>query len=150
MHDTGRLLFAVALLFLFNSCDLENSQRDVSTELPCEVPAQRVDLGSPVRDQEPAEFTLKDGRVWATFQRGAPERGFVPAVKHGILSIGSQSEPPFYDPESGRIENQTATYQLEVGEYTELRVGAGRYWALHTVGVSDLQLLACQGGVISD
>lgn len=116
--------------------------------LPCDEPAQEVDLGSPHRENPPAHFTLGEGKVWATIGRGSGGSGLFPDINQASLSLGLQQAPPSHEPGTSNVENELLRVTVHVDRFTQLDLSAGDYWALLSQG-GDLKLYSCESEVIS-
>ena len=144
---------------LAGSCSYSYDNRgDTIDAIPCDEPAQYVNLGRPAVSAMPAEITVLNGRVWASLRHRIPAGGglFEFDVETTRLYFGRTSEPPVRG-ELGSIDNALDGNGDDIGLQVRLHYqgfaeipfpDADRYW-LHSGG-HDLELFTCEPDVISD
>lgn len=152
-------MLLTVMCILLGAC----SDRDRSgelAELPCEVPAQSVNLGRPQTYRKPAELTYNgEGSVYASLATLEPNE-FLFKTKGDFtgLFFGRTSQPPEYDPRNGDIDNAHDATPDDIGlsmyvyyhGYVEIPLpDADRYW-IHTVGFNELEVFTCEPGAISE
>lgn len=157
---TGKLtVLLIVMCMLLGACADRDRSGDLA-ELPCEVPAQSVNLGRPQTDRKPAEFTYDgEGTVYASLATLEPSEWlFETKGDFTGMFFGRTSQPPVYDARNGDIDNAYDATPDDIGlsmyvyyhGYVEIPLpDADRYW-MHTVGWNELEVFTCDPGVISD
>ena len=159
MRTRRPTLLLVVVCMLLGACADRDQFGDLA-ELPCEVPAQSVNLGKPQTHRKPAELTYSgEGNVYASLATLEPNDWLI--VTKGDftgLFFGRTSQPPVYDARNGDIDNAYDATPGEIGlsmyvyyhGYVEIPFpDADRYW-IHTNGTNELEVFTCEPGVIRD
>lgn len=158
-----RLAVAALLVGLIVGACGYDSRGDTTDSIPCEEPAQYVNLGRPKADGEytrTAEITVDaEGKVWASLSGPIPPGGFIPQTDVAGLYFGRSSLPPTSDPGSSTIGNTLdgnpdddilTSVHLHYQGFAEIPFPDNdRYWIVLTQG-GDLELFTCEPNILSD
>lgn len=137
---------AIAQLVALAACADDRPEAVVPT--CAEQPLSQVELGSPSRGTEGAEFETTGAPMFVTarrFEHGGP---FDPAVGRTAIWVGPSSHPPTLNEHTGEVGGTTLQTTVTEGTYSRLDLPAGRYWLWSSTG-GDIVLIGCSSNALT-
>lgn len=119
--------------------------------IPCDIKSgSQISLGSPHEwSGPPAEFTTTGGEIFIT-QRNFPHGDFLnPTRGSASFHIGSVTNPPTYNDQTGKVTNEITTLRVDEGAYGAVTLEPGRYWVWIATG-GDVWAASCNPNGVSD
>ena len=120
------------------------------TELaePCPGAGATVELGSPYRGEQFAEFDAQGGTVYVTVRRYQKGGVFDPEVASSRIYIGPIDQPPTADQQSGRVSNVLVETSVVEGTWSAVDLPVGRFW-LWTSNGTGVEVRSCEQDGVS-